>query len=113
VQPGGLVHDLEEGDDLVFECSSLVPSTGVSVTREFWSNEQTVSTAGKHGIRRNNKEIVAIPVLFTTDEMAHLLRTSRTAIYAMVAREQLPGVVRIGRRVLFRREDVMRWLAQL
>jgi excisionase family DNA binding protein len=45
--------------------------------------------------------------------MADLLRTSRTAIYAMVAREQLPGVVRVGRRVLFRRQDVMRWLEQL
>ena len=83
------------------------------MAREFWSNEQTVSTAGKHGIKRNNEEMRPVPVLITTDEMADLLRTSRTAIYAMVARAQLPGVVRIGRRVLFRREDVMRWLAQL
>ncbi|OFW45258.1 MAG: hypothetical protein A3J29_19110 [Acidobacteria bacterium RIFCSPLOWO2_12_FULL_67_14b] len=72
-----------------------------------------MSTAGKHGIRRKNEEIGAVPVLLTTDEMADLLRTSRTAIYAMVAREQVPGAVRIGRRVLFRREDVTRWLAQL
>lgn len=69
--------------------------------------------AGNHGIRHNTKEVIELPVLITSGEMADLLRTTRTAIYAMVSRHQLPGVVRIGRRVLFRREDVMRWLAQL
>ena len=69
--------------------------------------------AGKHGIKPNKPEPDSVPVLLTIDEMADLIRTTRTAIYAMVARDQLPGVVRIGRRVLFRREDVMVWLAQL
>ena len=83
------------------------------MARDFWSSEQTVSTVGKHGAGHDDKNIAGAPVLLTTDEMANLLRTSRSAIYAMVAREQLPGVLRIGRRVLFRREDVMKWLAQL
>jgi excisionase family DNA binding protein len=53
------------------------------------------------------------PVLLTVDETAALLRTSRKAIYAMVERAQLAGVVRIGRRVLIRRVDLMRWLEGL
>lgn len=53
------------------------------------------------------------PVLLTADETAALLRTSRTAIYAMVERAKLPGVVRIGKRLLFRRADLMRWLDSL
>jgi excisionase family DNA binding protein len=43
----------------------------------------------------------AFPLLLTVDEAAYLLRTSCRAIYAMVERRQLPGVIRIRRRVLF------------
>lgn len=52
------------------------------------------------------------PVLLTVEETASLLRTSRKAIYAMVGRAQLPGVVRIGRRVLFRTDTLVDWLGQ-
>ncbi len=51
-------------------------------------------------------------ILLTPTEVAELLRTSRKAIYAMVERRQLPGVVRIGRRVLFREEALLDWLDQ-
>ena len=53
-----------------------------------------------------------LPLLLTIDEAADLLRTSRRAIYAMVARHQLPGVVRIRRRVLVRSADLLDWLHQ-
>ena len=53
-----------------------------------------------------------LPLLLTSDEVAELLRTSRSAIYAMTERGQLPGVTRIGRRVLYRRDDLLRWLGQ-
>lgn len=52
------------------------------------------------------------PVLLTVDEAADLLRTTKRAIYAMIERRQLPGVVRIGRRVLFRSADLLDWLNQ-
>jgi excisionase family DNA binding protein len=54
----------------------------------------------------------ALPLLLTVDEAAALLRTTPRAIYAMVARGQLPGVTRIRRRVLLRAEDLLHWLDQ-
>jgi len=59
-----------------------------------------------------NRQLVASPLLFTVTETAELLRTSPKAIYAMVARGQLPGVIRIGRRLLFRRDALLDWLDQ-
>ncbi len=53
-----------------------------------------------------------LPVLLTPDETADLLRTSRKAIYAMAERGQLPGVTRIGRRPLVRRDALVDWLHQ-
>ena len=50
------------------------------------------------------------PVLLTTDEVASLLRTSRKAIYCMTDRGQLPGVIRIGRRLRFRKCDLVDYL---
>ena len=52
-----------------------------------------------------------LPLLLTVDEDASLLRTTRRAIY-IIARHQLPGVTRIGRRVLFRSRDLLDWLDQ-
>ena len=51
-----------------------------------------------------------LPILLTVDEAALLLRTTRRGIYAMVGRHQLPGVARIGRRVLVRSVDLLDWL---
>ena len=51
-------------------------------------------------------------ILLTADEVAELLRTSKKAIYAMAERAQLPGVTRIGRRLLFHRETLIRWIDQ-
>ena len=52
------------------------------------------------------------PLLLTVDEAAELLRTTKRAIYAMIERRQLPGIVRIGRRVLVRTDDLLHWLNQ-
>lgn len=52
----------------------------------------------------------AMPLLLTVPETATLLRTSAKAVYAMVERGQLPGVTRIGRRVLVRSADLLHFL---
>lgn len=61
---------------------------------------------------RTRQDAREFPHLFTAAEVAILLRTSRKAIYAMTERGQLPGVTRIGRRVLYRRDDLLRWLEE-
>jgi excisionase family DNA binding protein len=57
-------------------------------------------------------DTVKLAFLLTPDEVADVLRTSRSAVYAMVARRQLPGITRVGRRVLFRRDELIGWLDQ-
>ena len=53
-----------------------------------------------------------VPRFLNVDEAAELLRTTRRAIYAMVERRQLSGVVRLRRRVLFRSDVLLDWLDQ-
>ena len=66
------------------------------------------STSHVHG----GKTGVMWPVLLTVPEAAELLRTTPRGVYAMVERRQLPGVVRIRRRVLFRTEALLDWVHQ-
>jgi excisionase family DNA binding protein len=54
----------------------------------------------------------SMPMLLTVDDAAEVLRTTKRAIYAMVERRQLPGIIRIGRRVLFRGDLLLHWLNQ-
>ena len=52
------------------------------------------------------------PLFMTPDEVAALLRTTRKAVYTMIERGLLPGVTRIGRRVLIRRRELLDFLDQ-
>jgi excisionase family DNA binding protein len=52
-----------------------------------------------------------LQVLLTVDEVAILLRTTRKSIYTRCARGQLPGVVRLGRRILFQKDVLLAWVA--
>jgi excisionase family DNA binding protein len=51
-----------------------------------------------------------LPLLLTVVETATLLRTTPKAVYAMVERGALPGVTRLGRRVLVRSTDLLDFL---
>jgi excisionase family DNA binding protein len=53
-----------------------------------------------------------LPRLLTVDETASLLRTSRKAVYTLAERGQLPGLVRLGRRVLVDASILVEWLRQ-
>ena len=56
--------------------------------------------------------VSVMPMLLTVDDAAALLRTTRRTIYAMLERRQLPGVIRIRRRVLIRSAELLEWLDQ-
>ena len=51
-----------------------------------------------------------LPIYLTADDAADLLRTSRKAIYVMVERRQIPGVRKIGKRLLIRAEILLSWI---
>ncbi|WP_308197559.1 helix-turn-helix domain-containing protein [Anaeromyxobacter soli] len=53
-----------------------------------------------------------LPLLLTAEELAVVLRTSRKNVYEMVRLGQLSGVVRVGRKVLFRRDRLLDFLAE-
>jgi excisionase family DNA binding protein len=50
--------------------------------------------------------------LLTIQEVAIVLRTSASAVYALISRGRLPGVVRVGRRVLVRRATLEDFIEQ-
>jgi len=54
----------------------------------------------------------AVSPLMTVPEVAELLRTTAKAIYHRIERGQLPGVVHDGDRILVRRTDLLRSLAE-
>jgi len=72
----------------------------------------TTAHAGITLDHERSTESTRVPILLTVDEAADLLRTTRRGIYAMITRRQLPGVVRIRRRVLVRSADLLDWLHQ-
>jgi excisionase family DNA binding protein len=72
----------------------------------------SVRPAGREAHTADAHRQRILPILLTVDEAADLLRTTRRAIYAMIARRQLPGVVRVRRRVLLRTDALLNWLEQ-
>jgi excisionase family DNA binding protein len=90
--------DDSEAEKPVFSRNSLPSSQGFESCRE---------PSTRPGNRLDNPDLAP---LLTVDEVADLLRRSAKSVYSMIERAQLPGVTRLGRRVLVRREDLLRWL---
>ena len=57
-----------------------------------------------------NAQKSMLPSLVDAQEVACWLRTSTKAVYAMAERGKLPGIVRIGRRLLFDANQLNSWL---
>jgi len=53
-----------------------------------------------------------LPTYLTAGETAELLRTTKTAIYAMAERGRLPGATKIGRRLLVCRDELLSCLRE-
>jgi excisionase family DNA binding protein len=73
---------------------------------------KSVTPSNSTSTRVERRRQRTLPILLTADEAADLLRTTRRAIYAMIARRQLPGVIRVRRRVLLRSDALLHWLEQ-
>lgn len=52
------------------------------------------------------------PPVLTVDEASALLRVNRKTIYEAIARGQLPGVRRVGRKLRLCRTALLQWLSQ-
>ncbi len=52
------------------------------------------------------------PVLLTVDEVAVVLRTTKKAVYALVARGRLPRVEGLRPRLLIPRDELLHFLGQ-
>jgi excisionase family DNA binding protein len=76
------------------------------------TSAEGITWAGRAPGSPHQSRRTTLPVLLTVDEAGDLLRTTRRAIYAMIERRQLPGVIRISRRVLLRADDLLDWLDQ-
>jgi excisionase family DNA binding protein len=75
--------------------------------------KQQSSLGGRQEDERSTGHgLAGLPLLLNADETADLLRTTRKAVYAMAERQQLPGVTRLGRRLLFRSDELLHWLNQ-
>jgi site-specific recombinase XerC len=53
-----------------------------------------------------------LPMYLTPGEAGALLRTLRKVIYVMHERGQLPGAIKVRRRLLIRRQSLLDWLDQ-
>jgi excisionase family DNA binding protein len=63
-------------------------------------------------VSRRDVDRRPLPQLLTVDETAAVLRTSPKAVYVMAQRGQLPGRIRLGRRMLFDAAILVEWLRQ-
>jgi excisionase family DNA binding protein len=71
-----------------------------------------MKTEGINNAKGRDQQTTGLPIYLTASDAATILRTSRKAVYAMIERRQLPGVKKLGRRVLIRSQDLVSWLDQ-
>jgi excisionase family DNA binding protein len=75
---------------------------------EFNRQSRTTAARKQQPLAALNRE--SLPLLLTPREAASLLRVTPKAIYAMIERAQLPGVIRMGRRVRIDTRVLLHWL---
>ena len=77
-----------------------VPAESVSCVATVWKHQSLVLPTSD-----------SFPLLLTPREAASLLRVTRKALYTMIDRGQLPGVIRVGpRRLRIETRVLLHWL---
>lgn len=113
---GVISVDLGPSLGFYFWDGTTLSNDSVTSDNPLYQNAQVARTrSAVDGARTSGKtsstsEAAVSPELLTVVEVAALLRTSRQAIYAMAERDQLPGKIKLGRRLLFRRRDLFKLL---
>jgi excisionase family DNA binding protein len=51
-----------------------------------------------------------LPEFLKAEELAELLRLNRKTIYEAASRGEIPGAIRVGRVLRFRRDAVLAWV---
>lgn len=59
-----------------------------------------------------NYDAADLPELVTPERVAEWLGVSRHAVYLMVNRGEIPGSIKIGRRLRFDADQLRSWLAE-
>jgi len=106
---GGSYEALVERRSQILE---RAPAAGGHIVRARLTRSEGITRADRGPDNPHESRRTTLPILLTVDEAADLLRTTRRGIYTMIERRQLPGVIRIRRRVLLRAEDLPNWLDQ-
>ncbi|MCH9682906.1 MAG: helix-turn-helix domain-containing protein [Deltaproteobacteria bacterium] len=73
-------------------------------------HSQPISTPAHQPVPLRPTSTRRLPDLLTVNEVAETLRTTSKAVYAQIARGHLPGVIRLRRRVLIDRGELVSWL---
>jgi excisionase family DNA binding protein len=61
-------------------------------------------------VDRGSDSCAELPPVLTVDELAALMRVDRKTAYAAIARDEIPGVRRLGRALRVHRDTVLAWL---
>lgn len=87
------------------------PQSNMLPSQQSLIEERDSATDGGNGVSADvSTDPDDLPYLLTVGEAARMLRTTRSAVYTLVQRGALPGVTRIGRRLLVRRDDLVAWV---
>ena len=57
-----------------------------------------------------SRSLSELPEFLKVDEVAELLRVDRKTVYEAAHRNEIPGFVRVGRVMRFRRDAVVAWV---
>jgi hypothetical protein len=60
----------------------------------------------------DKREARTIEIMLTVDDVADLLHTTPAEVYTMNCRRGLPNPARVGKRLLWFRDDLLGWLAE-